>query len=393
MDKLTVAITSMTQHMTDDEFMRDVLQRIATGPTLSKDLPRNDARRAMRIVLEQRADEVQAGLFLIALRMKRETDEELAGILEAIHAGITPHPVKVDDLVVLVDPYDGYLRSTPVAPFLPAVLAACGLKVLTHGVHSMGPKFGATHEQVLTAAAMTLPTERAQASALLEHDNCGWACLSQTQLAPELAGLTTLRTRIVKRPCLTTIEVAVNSLKPHKAVHLVTGFVHKPYPPVYARLASTGGFASSIVIRGIEGGVVPSLTQASRYFTSTDGHTLTQADLAPSQVGIQRQERAVPLPASLSSDSVRSVKSPENPFAQQLAEHAAEVGLAALAGEPGYARDSLVYAGAVILVARGAAANLSHGADQVRTVLDNAQANAHFRQAGAMASAAIDSAY
>ena len=49
--------------MTDDEFMRDVLQRIATGPTLSKDLPREDATRAMQIILDGKADEVQAEIF------------------------------------------------------------------------------------------------------------------------------------------------------------------------------------------------------------------------------------------------------------------------------------------------------------------------------------------
>ena len=81
--------------------------------------------------------------------MKRETDDELAGILDAIREGLPERRLDLDRLVVLADPYDGYLRGVPVAPFLPAVLAACGLRVLTHGVRAMGPKFGATHRQVL----------------------------------------------------------------------------------------------------------------------------------------------------------------------------------------------------------------------------------------------------
>ena len=368
--------------MNDSEFMRDVLQRIATGPTLSKDLPQADAHRAMRIILEDQADEVQAGIFLIALRMKRETDDELAGILAAINAGIVPQPVAVDDLVVIVDPYDGYLRSTPAAPFLPAVLAACGLKVLTHGVEAMGPKFGASHQSVLAAANVLLPDTCLQAARLIESDACGWACVSQATLAPELAALAPLRTRIVKRPCLTTIEVAINAFAPGIAAHLVTGFVHKPYPPIYARLAREGGFKSSIVVRGVEGGVVPSLTQDSRYFISDADELLTQVDLAPSVLGFMREERAVPLPAHLSNDTVRSVKAPDNPFAKQLSSHAAQLGRAALQGEHGYTRDSLVYAAAVIVQARKHADSLEAAAEHVKSVLDDGSALAHFEAAG-----------
>lgn len=364
--------------MKNTEFMRDVLQRIATGPTLSKNLPLEDAQRAMSIILEGNADDVQAGIFLIALRMKRETDDELTGILNAINSGITVQPVCVEQMVTLVDPYDGYLRGTPAAPFLPAVLAACGLKVLTHGVQSMGPKFGATHEAVLQAAGANLPADRIDAANALENVNCGWAYLSQTQIAPELAALTNLRTRIVKRPCLTTIEVAVNSMQPQGASHVVTGFVHKPYPPVYAGLAASGGFTSSILIRGVEGGIVPSLSQAARYFTSEDGETLAQVDINPELLGIVREERAVPLPAHLVGDSVRSVKAPQNPFASELATYAAQLGLAALEGEEGYTRDSLVYSGAVILHALNRVNSLQAGAEQVREALDSNSAQQHF---------------
>src|SRR5437870_12448681 len=63
---------------------RSIIKRIATGPELSKDISREEARLGMRFVLDGAVDPVQAGVFLIALRMKRETDEENEGILEAL---------------------------------------------------------------------------------------------------------------------------------------------------------------------------------------------------------------------------------------------------------------------------------------------------------------------
>ena len=366
--------------MSDDEgFLREVLQRIATGPTMSKDLSRVEARRAMRLVLERRADEVQAGIFLIALRMKRESDDELAGILDAIHDGVTKADVAVDELATLVDPYDGYLRGTPVAPFLAPLLAACGLPTLTHGPRAMGPKFGATHALVLEAAGAPVAASVEAARDALADPDVGWCHALQSALAPELAALEPLRTRIVKRPCLTTVEVAVRTLRPRGASHLVTGFVHKGYPPVYARLAAAGGFDTSTVVRGVEGGVVPSLAQESRAFTSTDGERLDETVLDPSAIGLGHAERAVPLPPELADDdvrTVRSVRAPDNPFARRLAAHAAEVGLAALDGAPGHARDSLVYAGAVALLGTGHATSLATAAARVRAALDDGTARA-----------------
>ena len=54
--------------------MRSYLQRIATGPELSKDLSEEETYHAMTHILAGSADEVQSAIFLIALRMKRETD-------------------------------------------------------------------------------------------------------------------------------------------------------------------------------------------------------------------------------------------------------------------------------------------------------------------------------
>ena len=64
--------------------MGSFLQRIATGPEMSKDLSLEDARTGMSLILDGRVHPVQAAVFLIALRMKRESEDENRGVLEAI---------------------------------------------------------------------------------------------------------------------------------------------------------------------------------------------------------------------------------------------------------------------------------------------------------------------
>ena len=87
--------------------MRSILQRIATGPELSKDISREEAYAGMRLVLDGQVDPVQAGVFLIALRMKRETDDETRGLLDAVRDATRAAIAPVDEIVDIGDPYDG----------------------------------------------------------------------------------------------------------------------------------------------------------------------------------------------------------------------------------------------------------------------------------------------
>jgi anthranilate phosphoribosyltransferase len=256
--------------------MRSVIGRIATGPEYSKDISADEARDAMRIILNNQADPVQAGIFFIALRMKRETDDENIGVLDAITEVTETVSATTDEVAILADPYDGYSRSLTAAPFLPAVLAACGLPTVSTGVEDMGPKHGATHKKVLRAAGIDVDVTPADAAARMS--GAGWAYCDQSRFAPQLHGLTSLRSTIVKRPVLTTVEVLLTPVRGAKRTHFITGYVHKPYPRVYALLARHAGFDDALIIRGTEGGVIPSLRQDSRMYVGTNGRIRTASN-------------------------------------------------------------------------------------------------------------------
>jgi anthranilate phosphoribosyltransferase len=140
------------EHANPRAIMHSILQRIATGPELSKDVALEEARAGMRAILEGHVDPVQAGVFLIALRMKRETDDECKGVMKAILDATQMVAAPVDEVFHVVDPYDDFNRSLPPAPFLPPLLAAFGVASISLGVERMGPKYGITHRQVLCAA-------------------------------------------------------------------------------------------------------------------------------------------------------------------------------------------------------------------------------------------------
>lgn len=354
--------------------MRSIIQRIATGPELSKDISLEEARVGMNAILANQVDPVQAGIFMIALRMKRETDDELKGILDAVR-GATRHLVaEVDELVDIADPYDGYNRCLPAAPFLPAVLAECGVPAVSHGLDAVGPKFGVTHRHVLAAAGVPVDLAPAEAAARLADPGLGWTYVDQKAFCPALNDLVDLRATIVKRQAVTTVEVMAKPIHGRRRTHLVTGYVHKPYPRIYAMLARHAGFDSALLVRGVEGGVIPSLRQQGVCFNYQHRGEEQSFDIDPTALGIEQSVRSVPLPDDLPQTSRPGDEIAVAVDVQATARAAAQAGLAALEGARGPTYDSLVFSGALVLWHLGRTDNLRVAADRIRSALDSGRA-------------------
>ncbi len=364
----------MTTNTDSQPLMRSIIQRVATGPTLSKDIGLDEARAGMRAIFEGQIDPAQAAIFLIALRMKRETDDENKGILDALQDVTQRVTAEVDEVVDIADPYDGYNRYLPASPFLPAVLAACGVPAVSHGLDAVGPKFGVTHRHVLQAAGIDVDLDPRSAAERLGNPDLGWAYVDQRAFAPKAHDLVDFRRLIVKRQALTTVEVMSRPIAGRKRTHLMTGYVHKPYPPIYAMLARHGGFDSAMIVRGLEGGVIPSLRQPSSVYSYRDRGEEQAMEINPLDLGIEQSVRGIPLPADLPTQSRPGDEIAIATDIRATAAAAAETGMAALRGEHGPCRDALVYAGAIVLSHLGRAENTTAGARQVRSVLDSGAA-------------------
>jgi anthranilate phosphoribosyltransferase len=310
--------------------------------------------------------------------MKRESRDEFKGILDAILNATLRVTAEVDEVVDIADPYDGYNRCLPAAPFLGPLLAELGVPAVCHGLEAVGPKYGATARHILRAAGVPVDLAPAAAAARLANPELGWTYIDQASFCPSLHDLIPLRSKMIKRQAITTVETQARPITGRHKTHLVTGYVHKPYPPIYAMLARHAGFDSALLIRGVEGGVIPSLRQpgkASRYESHGEEYEI---DFDPAAIGIETTHRAVPLPEYLP----KVERADEVAIAVDIAataQAAAEAGMAALRGVKGATYDSLVLGASLILHHVGRAASLQTAADQVRAVLDSGRAAARVK--------------
>ena len=367
-------MTIASQALDPQKVMHSIIQRIATGPELSKDISQTEAYLGMKAILNGQIDPVQAGIFFIALRMKRETDAENKGVLDAILESTQRVTAEVDEVVDIADPYDGYNRCLPAAPFLPALLAELGVPAINHSVEAVGPKYGVTARHVLRAAGVDVDLEPAEAARRLADPAIGWSYVDQARYNPRLHDLVNLRTRIIKRQAITTVEVLAKPIQGRMKTHFVTGYVHKPYPPIYAMLARHAGFDTGIIIRGVEGGVIPSLRQPGKAWVYQGREEEYETDIDPMALGIEQSARAVPLPDDLPKSERAGDEVAIMVDVNATAAAAAKAGLAALKGEKGVTYDSLVLGAALVLHHTGKVPTLRDGADLARAALDSGNA-------------------
>ena len=349
--------------MNYQELMHSIIQRIATGPDLSKNIDFEEAKNAMHGVLRGEIDDVQSAVFLISLRMKRETMEENKGILAAVLEESNKLKVKVDNLVDLGDPYSGYNRSIPVSSFLPPLLAELGLPTVIHGLDSVSPKYGLTHRHIYESLGLNVSHTTSDAKKRLEDSNLGWAYVDQKSYCQELYNLVPLRNLIIKRTVINTIETLIAPLR-GKNTHSIIGYVHKPYPPKYAELADFAGVNTSLLIRGVEGGVVPSLRQKGLMISYKGNKERERVEIDPTSLGIKQDLRAISFPKSF--DIKHNIK--------DLAEYTTNLGMAALSGEKGMYYDGLLYSSSLIMWHLDMAPTIKDAAEMVRDKLDSRKA-------------------
>ena len=346
----------------DAELVRSVIQRVATGPELSKNISLAEARSITRALVDGSVDPVQAAVILIGLRMKRETDDEVRGVLDGLRDATINHTTALDDVVAMAEPYNGFNRTLQGSLFALPVLAACNCPTYSHGVELCGPKYGVTHHSIFRALGGNPMASVEAVGKRLADPAIGWGYIDQSVFCPGLFGLNELRSRIVKRPVLSTTEVLLAPLLGKKQTHLVTGYVHKPYRDTYAMLARHAGFASLLLVRGTEGGVIPSFrgrAHVVRYHardTGVDGSEELDIDLAA--INMDREYRAEDIPESMPLANSNPVQVEHERAGrrigmkwdvQPLAQLCADKGVAALNGEPGAMRDAAVFGAAMTL--------------------------------------------
>jgi len=123
---------------------------LGKGKRGARDLTREEAREAMGMLLDGKVEDTQLGAFLMLLRHKEESAEELAGFTEAVRERIQAPALAVD---IDWPTYAGKKRHLPWYLLAAKCLAQNGVRILMHGggAHTAGRMYT---EQLLDLLGM-----------------------------------------------------------------------------------------------------------------------------------------------------------------------------------------------------------------------------------------------
>ena len=108
------------------------IKDIGRGKDGARALGRAQAADLMGQVLDQQVSDLELGAFCIAMRVKGETPEEMAGFLDATHARLNKVHTGQAPTVVLPS-YNGARKLPVLTPLLALLLARQGVAVVLHG--------------------------------------------------------------------------------------------------------------------------------------------------------------------------------------------------------------------------------------------------------------------
>lgn len=109
------------------------IKEIGRGKEGARSLSRAQAADLLGQVLDQQVSDLEIGAFCLAMRIKGETPEEMAGFLDAVHARLNTLPELKSQATVIIPCYNGARKLPALAPLLALLLVQQGVRVCVHG--------------------------------------------------------------------------------------------------------------------------------------------------------------------------------------------------------------------------------------------------------------------
>ncbi|MDT8383933.1 MAG: anthranilate phosphoribosyltransferase [Gammaproteobacteria bacterium] len=148
------------------------MQAAIRAVTERHDLSRDEMQAVMRTIMTGKATEAQIGGFLIGLRMKGESIDEITAAAQVMRDLVTPVAVSGEHVVDIVGTGGDGSSTFNISTASCFVVAAAGGKVAKHGNRSVSSKSGSA--DLLEAAGVNLDLDPAQVAKCVNEVGVGF---------------------------------------------------------------------------------------------------------------------------------------------------------------------------------------------------------------------------
>lgn len=261
---------------------------LGKGKTGSRSLTRIEARTAMAMILRGEVKDVQLGAFLMLLRVKEESADELTGFVEAARVQISA-PISLGaDLDW--SSYAGKRKHLPWFLLSALTLADHGIRVFMHGAggHTKGRLYteSALNALGISTCESWMDTERALATQQ-------FAFMPLRHICPPLQAMIDLRNEFGLR---SPVHTLVRLLNPLAAPYSIQSVFHPAYALNHQQAAVDLGQEHASVFKG-EGGEIERRPEAASKVYSVHAGVMSEETWPKLVEG--RQEQAEQLDVEL----------------------------------------------------------------------------------------------
>jgi anthranilate phosphoribosyltransferase len=303
------------------------------------DLSRDEAREAMDTIMRGEATPAQIGGFLVALRLKGETADEIAGFAEAMRAHVVAVQPSRPDLVDTAGTGGDGAHTLNISTAAALVAAAAGAAVAKHGNRAVSSASGSA--DVLEALGFDLELEPERIARSI--DELGFGFMFAPTHHPAMRHAGPVRRELATRTVFNVLGPLTN---PAGARAQVVGVYAPELVRTIAEVLARLGARRAFVVHGA-GGIDELSPAGPNLVCEVEDGDVHERTIDPLELGVPRCEAAELVGGS-------------------PAENAAAIRAIFDGGETGGRRDAVLLNAAGAIAAGGHAADLREGLELAR---------------------------
>jgi anthranilate phosphoribosyltransferase len=328
--------------------IKEALAKLLDG----HDLTREESREVMDAIMSGEATPGQIGGFLVALRVKGETADEIAGAAEAMRAHCVPvHPKRADLVDTAGTGGDGG-KTFNISTAAALVAAAAGAGVAKHGNRSVSSLSGSA--DVLEHLGFDLALEPTRIAESI--DTLGFGFMFAPTHHPAMKHAGPVRTELAARTVFNVLGPLTN---PAGARAQVVGVYSPALVPVIADVLARLGAHRAFVVHGAGGIDELSPSGPNLVCEVVDGQ-VRQREIDPQELGVPRCD-PMELRGGSAAENAQSIRD-------------------VFGGADGGRRSAILLNAAGAIAAGGHAADLREGLAVARETLDSGAAGERLEQ-------------
>jgi anthranilate phosphoribosyltransferase len=256
--------------------VQEALARLLEG----RDLSRAQAREVMGEIMEGKATPAQIGGFLVALRLKGETADEIAGCAEAMRAHVLAVKPQRSDLVDTAGTGGDGAGTFNISTAAALVAAAAGAAVAKHGNRAVSSASGSADVLEALGFQLELPAERIERSI----DELGFGFLFAPSHHPAMRHAARVRKELAARTVFNVLGPLTN---PAGARAQVVGVYEPELVETIATVLARLGSRRAFVVHGA-GGIDELSPAGPNLVCEVSGGKVRRREIDPKEFGVPR---------------------------------------------------------------------------------------------------------